>query len=69
MLQLLVNTGAEFEDEDLALEIIEETLKDTAKKNNDLLHNVSKKDLDLDCPYDFTSRCTMGRSYCKVNTC
>lgn len=38
-----------------------------------LLHNVSQQrellvcndDDELDCPYDFTSRCTMGRCNCK----
>ena len=42
MLQLLINTGASFEDEEIALGIIEETLKDS-EENNIVLGNVSKK--------------------------
>ncbi len=35
--------------------------KELTKRSEQL---VCDKD-ELDCPYDFTSRCTMGRCYCK----
>jgi len=37
------------------------TLTDVVEQSEQLV--CDKK--ELDCPYDFTSRCTMGRCYCK----
>jgi hypothetical protein len=47
----------------LTKEIVLEKLKEFSKELDNIktANNVNR----LDCPYDFTSRCTMGRCDCK----
>ena len=39
---------------------MKELLKETDCKDNSITN-----EQDLDCPFDFTSRCTLGRCNCK----